>query len=267
MLLTGSASPDSVSEPSLSLDDFVFEHKKSNKPTACPSNNIGMVGALENLQMVLQVIFSDEFRECLRDFIDMLHGVEWPMFLVPADLLRYSVETALREFFRIVRSVRGSSLPDNLSLKDPKLCVDFLKALFLRMAVSLSNFATMQQHDAYYRFRTAVRSALGVMPKSGEKVAKAAVPLLKMEVAEKVRVSSAPPPSTKPCAGHMGRLLKAVKKDGTAYKCDFGGKCSYLHISPFGKSDGKLMDYVESMSPAARVDLGKAIKEGSWRKS
>jgi hypothetical protein len=87
------------------------------------------------------------------DFVDKLHGVCRPMFLVAADLLRYSVETALRKFFRMVFSVKGSSLPDQLSLKTPSLCLSYLKSLFVKIAVSLSHFSTMQQHDSYFRFR------------------------------------------------------------------------------------------------------------------
>jgi hypothetical protein len=90
--------------------------------------------------------FSDEFTDCFEDFIGKLHGVPRPMFLVPADLLRFSVEMALRKFFRMVRSVKGSSLPDQLSLKTPALCVDYLKTLFAKIAVSQSDFLTMQRH-------------------------------------------------------------------------------------------------------------------------
>ena len=153
LLLTGTVLIETSTEPTLTLDDFVTSPKISNKSTACPSNNLGMVSALEILQLVLQVIFSDEFSECFREFIDKLHGVSRPMFLVPADLLRHSVEVALRKFFRMVRSVKGSSLPDQLSLKTPALCVAYLKALFDKIAGSLSDFPTMQQHDSYFRFR------------------------------------------------------------------------------------------------------------------
>jgi hypothetical protein len=136
LLLTGMVLIETSTEPTLTLEDFVTSPQISNKSTACPSNNIGMVSALENLQMSLQVVFSDEFAECFKDFIEKLHGVTRPMFLVPADLLRYSVEMALRKFFRMVRSVKGSSLPDQLSLMSPALCVEYLKALFAKIAAS-----------------------------------------------------------------------------------------------------------------------------------
>jgi hypothetical protein len=260
LLLTGSVLLDNTTEPSISLDDFVTSTRISNKSTACLSNNIGMVGALEKFQMVLQVIFSSEFSECFKDFIDNLHGVVRTMYLVPADLLRYSVEMALRKFFRIVRSVKGSSLQVGLSLKNPTLCADHLKTLFANVSASLSDFPTMQRHDSYYRFRSAKRGELEAPSKPTEKAIRAVTPTVKFDVDDKGRSPNAPPPSTKPCSGHMGGLLKAVKKDGRQYKCDFGSRCSYLHVSPVGKSDEKLFEYVESMSPVARADLGKAIR-------
>jgi hypothetical protein len=151
---------ETSTEPTLTLEDFVTSPKISNKSTACPSNNIGMVSVLENLQLVLQVIFSDEFTECFQGFIDKLHGVSRPMFLDPADLLRYLIEMALRIFFRMVRSVKGSSLPDQLSLRTPGLCVAHLKSLFEKIADSQSHFPTMQQHDSYFRFRRERRNEI-----------------------------------------------------------------------------------------------------------
>lgn len=143
-LMTGSVLVDISAEPTLTLEDFVTSHKISNKSSACPSNNIGLVTVLENLQVALQVVFSDDFRECFKEFIEDLHGVTRRMQVVAADLLRFSVETALRKFFRMVRSVKGSSLPDQLSLKSPKLCAEFLRFLFAKVSTSLSDFSTMQ---------------------------------------------------------------------------------------------------------------------------
>jgi hypothetical protein len=170
---------ETSTEPTLTLEDFVPSPQLSNKSTACPGNNIGMVSALENLQLVLQVVFSDEFAEYFPNFIDKLHGVTRPMFLVLADLLRHSVEMALRKFFRMVRSVKGSSLPDQLYLKIPVLCVDYLKTLFARIAVSLSHFPTMQQHNSYFRFRQKWRKEIEALPKPVERAAKAVTSTVK----------------------------------------------------------------------------------------
>lgn len=104
------------------------------------------------------------------------------------------------------------------------------------------------------------------LAKPSERVAKAVTPTVKFEVAEKSRSPDAPPPSTKPCAGHMGGLLGAAKKDGRPYGCVFGSKCSYQHISLAGKSEEKLLQYVDAMSPAARVDMRKAIKGGAAKR-
>ena len=158
------------------MDDFVIGHKNSNKSSACPSNNIGMISTLWNPQVALQVVFSNEFLECFKPFIEDLHGVKRPMQVVAADLLRFSVETTLRKFFRMVRSVRGSSLPDQVSLKTPKLCFDYLKSLFAKLSVSLSHFPTMQQHEAYFRFRLARRNEMEAPSKTADKAPKVVTP-------------------------------------------------------------------------------------------
>jgi hypothetical protein len=253
LLLTGTVLIETSTEPTLTLEDFVTSPQISNKSTACPSNNIGIMSALENLQMRLQVVFSDEFAECFKDFIYKLHGVTRPMFLVPADLLRYSVGMALQKFFRMVRSVKGSSLPDQLSLMSPALCVEYLKALFAKIAASLSDFSAMQQHESYFRFRRERRKDMEALLKPLERAAGAVTPTVKFEVAEKERVPSAPPPSTKPCTGYMGGLLGATNKSVRPHKCDWGDKCSYRHVSPVGKSEEKLLEYADSMSQSAPI--------------
>ena len=265
-LLTGSVLVDSSAEPTLTLEDFVIGSKISNKSSACPSNNVGMISMLENLQVALQVVFSDEFLECFKPFIEDLHGVKRPMQLVAADLLRFSVETTLRKFFRIVRSVRGSSLPDLLSLKTPKLCVEYLKSLFAKLSVSLSHFPTMQQHEAYFRFRLSRRSEPETPTKSADRVAKVVTPTVTFQIAEKGRSQGAPPQSPKTCAGYMGGLLGAVNKDGRPYMCKYGSGCSFQHVSPAGKSDDKLMQFLDTMSPIARTDLRKAIRGKALKK-
>ena len=188
------------------------------------------------------------------------------MFLVPVDLLRYSVEMALRKFFRMVCSVKGSSHPDQISLRTPGLCVAHLKSLFEKIADSLSHFPTMQQHDSYFRFRQERRNETETPSKSVEKAAKAVTPTVKFDILEKERQPTAPPPSTKPCAGYIGGLLEAKNQNGRPCECDWGAKCSYRHVSPDGKSEEKLLEYVESMSPTARVDLRGAIKGTSATK-
>ena len=118
LLLTGSVLADN-NEVSLNLEDFIAGEKIASKPSPCPSNNAGLVTALKNVQMVLQVCFSDVFGKALDSFIDKLEGVCRPMELVPSDFLKHSIELSLRRFFREVSTVKGSALPADLSLKTP----------------------------------------------------------------------------------------------------------------------------------------------------
>ena len=124
----------------------------------------------------------------------------------------------------------------------------------------------MQQHDSYFRFRRERRNETESLSKPVERAAKVVSPTVKLAIAAKERSPSAPPLSTKPCAGFLGGLLGAKNKNGRPYKCDWGGQCSYTHVTPEGKSVEKLLEYAQSMSSTARVDLRRAIKGASAAK-
>jgi hypothetical protein len=104
-------------EPTLSLENFVTQEKISTKLTPCTSSNVGLVSALKNLQLSMQIVFSEFFETCLDSFIENWEGAFRPMELVAADFLKHSVELVLRRSFRIIRSVKSSSL---LGISVPK---------------------------------------------------------------------------------------------------------------------------------------------------
>jgi hypothetical protein len=97
--MIGSVLLEGVGEETLTLEDFVTGEKIANRAAVCPTGNSGMVGALKNIQMVLQIVFSDAFENCLEAFIDNLEGVYRPMELVSADFLKQMVEITIMRFF------------------------------------------------------------------------------------------------------------------------------------------------------------------------
>jgi hypothetical protein len=64
---------------------------------------------------------------------------------------------------------------------------------------------------------------------------------------------------TKPCAGHIGSQLGAVKPDGRPYKCVHGDRCTFRHVSVTGKTDQRLHDLVATMAVHVQSDLRKVI--------
>ena len=117
MLLEGS------SEPTLTLDDFFTGEKIACRATTtCPSNNSGLVSELKNLQTSLQIVFSGFFGTCLDIFIERFEGAYRPMGLVAVDFLKYSVELTLRKFFRVIRSVKSSSIT-GFSVEGPEFMI------------------------------------------------------------------------------------------------------------------------------------------------
>ena len=261
-LLTGFVLVECSTELTLSLDDFTNGEKISGKASACSSNNVGIIQALKNLQTVMQIVFSDVLATSLEVFIDLLEGVQRPMDVVAADFLRYSVELTLRKFFRIIRSVRGTALAD-YSVKTPELCATLLAGLFKKLADDLTDPATLLGLDTYYRVRVSHRKETEASnncttpAKSGRANAEKHVVTFAqtpMKPAEEVKA-----PPSKPCSGHLGGLLSAVRKDGRAYVCNHGKDCSYKHISLVGKSNQRLQDIIAAMPIAVRDDLKKAV--------
>ena len=262
LLLVGSVLTDN-NEPTLCLEDFISGEQISNRPSPCPSNNAGLVTALKNLQMILQVCFADVFGTALDNFIDKLEGVTRPMELVPSDFLKYSVQLSLKRFFREVSTVKGAALQGGLSLKTPELCAVYLTAIFGKMAADLADHPLMVMREAYFRLRV-------IQPKvsfAAEKTPQKKEGIVSKE--EKPVASTVTPPvdkkelSARPCVGHLGNLLGAVNKDGRLYSCKFGKECAFRHLSVEDKSKQRLLDIVGSLTAIPRADLTRAIVKRS----
>jgi hypothetical protein len=63
------------------------------------------------------------------------------------------------------------------------------------------------------------------------------------------------------CAGHLGKQLKAVMPDGSLYKCKFGKTCIFKHTGKTGKTNKKLLELIALMPASAQGDLRAAIKK------
>ena len=77
LLLVGSVLTDN-GKPTLLLEDFISGGKIANKPSPCPLNNVGLVTALKNVQMVLQVCFSD-----FLGHLWTISSISWKEFIGP----------------------------------------------------------------------------------------------------------------------------------------------------------------------------------------
>ena len=257
LLLIGSVMLESLDDPTLTLDDFVTGEKISCGTTSCPSNNSGMVSALKNMQTCLQIVFSDFFGTCLDIFIEQLEGAYRPMELVAADFLKYSIELTLRRYFRTIRSEKSSSL-SGYSVEGPELCSKFMTKSFEKLAVDLSNHASMVRQDALFRLRLARMKDVSVVSKEeqpSKKTEKQTVKFAETKMEGKVKSVA-----TKVCSGHLGKQLNAVKKDGRSYACGYGKDCTFSHVTVADKTDQKLTEIVASMPSPIKQDLMKAIQ-------
>ena len=184
------------------------------------------VGGLKNLQMVLQLSFSDAFENCLDGFIDNLEGVCTPMELVADDFLKHSIELDLKRFFREVSTEKGSALPADLSLKSPGRCAVHLTSLFYKLGADLSDHPLMVKREAYFRVRMVrMLDAPTTAQTPAKKDAGLARQVDKPHVAFVTPSGQKSVVSERPCVGHLGSGLSAVTKDGRPYTCKFGKDC------------------------------------------
>ena len=67
--------------------------------------------------------------------------------------------------------------------------------------------------------------------------------------------------TSRPCAGHLGKQLKAVMLDGSLYKCMFGKTCIFKRTEKTGKTNKELLELIALMPVSAQGDLRAAIKK------
>ena len=154
LLLTGAVLLHGKGTPTLTLEDFATGENISTRPVVCPNNNNGLIPALKNFQTTMQIVFSDFFETPLDALIDNLEGVNRPMELVTADFLKYSVEITLREFLRVVRSVKSTAI-SVASVKTPEECATFLRVLFDKLTEDLSDHSSRMVEESFFRVRMA----------------------------------------------------------------------------------------------------------------
>lgn len=257
LLLMGCVLLEGSDEPTLNLEDFVTQEKISTKSTPCTSGNVGLVSALKNIQLAMQIVFSEFFETCLELFIEHLEGAFRPLELVAADFLKHSVELVLRRSFRIIRSVKSSSLP-GISVENPEHCAALFQANFEKLSDDLSEHHSMVKLDS--RFRVFLASKEEVVGKNRPemfitpKAERQSVKLVDGTKEEKV-----PPGPSKICSGHMGKQLSAVRKDGRPYLCAYDKSCTFVHMSIAGKSDERLLEIASTMPSPIKHDLIRAI--------
>ena len=265
LILTGCVLLEGTTEASLSLEDFSTGEKVAVRSTPCPNNNVGLIAALKNLQMVMQIVFSKCFETCLESFIQNLEGSFRPMELVAADFLKYAVELTLRKIFRIIRSVKSTSL-EGLSVRTPELCAALFITPFDALAEKLSDHQSMTRQDAYFRIKVARSAEWAVMSRvesTPRKVEKAVVKFNEAAKAGKVpKIEKATPPAAaagKICSGHFGKQITAIRKDGRPYVSSFDKNCVFGHPSISGKSNDQLVEIASAMPKSVKEDFLRAI--------
>ena len=207
--------------------------------------------SLKNLQVAMEVFLSNEYSGIFNDFIIELEGVHHPLELVAADFLKYSVEEALRKFFRAVSSERASTTLEETPLTNPIEWAAFLEYLFQELAVGLADHRHRATEEEYFRMRI-VRET---------RIAQRNTPSNKPKTKKESPAAKKGETPSRHCAGHLGKQLKALYADGRPYKCFYGKACKFQHASKVGKTNEQLLKIIAQLPPTAQEDLQTAVRK------
>ena len=122
------------------------------------------------------------------------------MELVAADFLKFSVEETLRKYFRVIRSERSGADSAEKPITNPEFRAVYLRTIFKQLSNDMKDDPTRWIEEDYYRTRIArdlkfPKSSTTTPSRSPDK------PTVK------------PSSTSRPCAGHLGKQLKAVMPD------------------------------------------------------
>ena len=235
----------------ITLSDFVGKQMLTVGDIICAENNAPMVIVLQNIQIVLRVLLSNEFSEVMETFINDLQGTLRPLELVKANLLTYTVEGVIRKFFKVVRSERTGSSPVIIKVKNPNECATYLQSLFHQLKDKLADHQTRGVEESYYNLRAGQNVSISRATFSITATS------IKQEPGIKKKQSS------RPCTGFTGGQVKVKSKDGSPYKCAHGKVRTFRHVNLKDLSEEEVSELVAKLPDIAQADCRKALKKSS----
>ena len=245
LFLTGNVLTEEI--PTLSLADFVGSQPLLEGEFICPKQNAPLVATLQNLQIVLQVLLSNDFEDSLEPFIAHLQGKLRPLELVKSNLLRFTVEAVLRKFFNVISTIRTPKLTTGFEVRTSAECAVYLRKLFDDLKETLADHQSRGIEESYFH------RAVGLNITS----VNVAISDPKLDLPGKKKVSG------RPCSGFLGEQLKAKLTDGSLYKCLYGTECTFRHVSVKGKSEKDILELLAQLPSSAQADLRRVVKPKS----
>ena len=189
--------------------------------TPCPNQNMALVSAFKNLDLVHSVFYGAAFRGTATAFIDQLEGLQRPMELAPSGFLLHSVEIVLSKYFRALRMPTTAA---NASLRDistPARCAARLSTVLQEFSSTIGTPEKLNEAMAWYQLRESRTPA--------SDTAKVVVPKAKAKPAG----PAASPPganSDAVCGEHFAGQLKVQSpRTNKTFVCAFGEACRYRH--------------------------------------
>lgn len=215
--------------------------------TPCQNNNLMLVVALKNLEIVLRITFASVSENSLSEVVECLEGELRPLDLAPSGFLLYSVEVSLTQFFRKLREPipKGSI---NTDLENPIACAKALKGTFKTLIEELSDHIRL--NTAITRYTLLNGTKLSCWP--SQRIETIATSLIK-EVNNKG--------STSVCAFFFASQLNVEDtRSGKRINCKHVN-CSHTHQKVHGLSKKELLTIANSFHGYIKEKCILAIKD------
>jgi hypothetical protein len=126
----------------LALSFFAIDDKAPpSSEKASFNSNREMVAVLENLQLVLALVFSPLFSTVLEDLVKAFIGEDQALHFLRTDKVLYRIDVCLRSCFRAISSDKGRR---DFFVKNPDKCNTYLREEVTKVVAHLSNPARIQ---------------------------------------------------------------------------------------------------------------------------
>ena len=128
-------------EGGLTLSSFCTGAAFSLEAQPCIKHNAALVGALEVIEVALEVLFSEHFAGVCSAFVEALRGHVRPLRFTNSGLLVHTVEMVFVKYFRVIRRDKKALNYATIDIPKPAGCTALLRSMLEDTVTELADLA------------------------------------------------------------------------------------------------------------------------------
>ena len=231
----------------------------------CIKHNAALVGALEVVEVALEVLFSEHFAGVCAAFVEALKGHVRPLRYTNSGLLVHTVEMVFVKYFRVIRREKRALEYPLINISKPAGCAALLRSMLKDAVTELADFAKAHQLEKNFDMIVRLRNESVKTSSSSSSTGKSAAaenpgkekgrgPAAVKGEKEKPKGVEVKREKGEPeqCGSHLGEMLGAVRANKAAILCRKGGMCKYKH--------GSLSDLTQESAKALAAEMPEWLR-------